>query len=349
MTTIVVSTDVNGSFSVPDGGTNTDTSLTLIGRGTSGYGQIVANNTIQQLQNFASPTAPTTPLVGQLWYNTNNSVIEFYMGSWSAVAQASDLANYAPLAAFNTISAEVTNLMANAVTTATLSNYVTQAELYSGAGATAVSVTAGGTGLTAVGTAGFVLTVNSTATGYTFTDPTTFIPSYANLMRTNQTNVPTVTNTYNLGSSSAMFANMYATTFQGTATSAQYADVAERYESDTVLESGDVVVLGGEKEITLSSTANSEDVFGVISTSPGYMMNSNAGDDTTHPYVALAGRIPVKVLGPVKKGQRLVTSDTPGVAQAAGEDFTTFMVIGRALCTKTSTDIGLVEVVVGVK
>ena len=79
-------------------------------------------------------------------------------------------------------------------------------------------------------------------------------------------------------------------------------------------------------------------------------MNSGAGPDSTHPYIALAGRIPVRVVGKVSKGERLVTSNVPGHAQAAGQTpcAGTF-IVGRALVDKINDDPGVIEAVVGVK
>ena len=130
------------------------------------------------------------------------------------------------------------------------------------------------------------------------------------------------------------------------ATSAQYADLAEIYSSDALYEPGTVVKIGGEAEITQTTSQNDSQVFGVISTDPAYLMNSKA----TGLPVALAGRVPVKVTGLVNKGDRLVSSDTPGVAQAEAAfpaDIRT--VIGRALQSKTEEGLALIEVVVGVK
>jgi hypothetical protein len=154
---------------------------------------------------------------------------------------------------------------------------------------------------------------------------------------------------YDIGSTTAQWNNVYANTFNGTATRAQYADLAERYHADKAMEPGDVVMIGGTKEITKTKEANTPDVFGVVSTEPGLMLNSDAGDDNTHPYVALAGRVPVKVKGPVKKGQRLVASDEPGVAMAAEGMVSVLAVIGRALKNKTTKKVDLVEAVVGAK
>jgi hypothetical protein len=139
--------------------------------------------------------------------------------------------------------------------------------------------------------------------------------------------------------------------FRGTATSAEYADLAERYAADKEYDPGTVVILGGEKEITESTTAASVNVFGIISTAPGFEMNNGAGNDVTHPYVALAGRVPCKVVGIVHKGDRLVTSDITGHARVAHPlelgDYR--RIIGRAITNKETEGSGLVEVVVGVK
>jgi len=130
-----------------------------------------------------------------------------------------------------------------------------------------------------------------------------------------------------------------------TASAAQYADVAERFEADAPMEIGTVVEVGGTAEITEATSEMSQDVFGVISHKPAYMMNSGAGDDETHPFVAMTGRTPVRVVGAVTKGQRLVTSSTKGCARAAqpGESISPFNVIGRALETNTEAGIKLVN------
>ena len=124
-------------------------------------------------------------------------------------------------------------------------------------------------------------------------------------------------------------------------TSAQYADVAERFEADAPMSAGAVVEVGGTAEITESTTDLSDKVFGVISDMPAYAMNAGAGNNESHPFVAMTGRTPVRVLGAVSKGDRLVTSSTKGCARAVavGESITPFNVIGRAL--EGSTDAGI--------
>ena len=153
-------------------------------------------------------------------------------------------------------------------------------------------------------------------------------------------------NTRDLGASGNKWANVYATTFQGVATTAQYADMAEVYSSDADYEAGTVVKLGGDAEITMTTTHADTDVFGVISTSPAYLMNAEAEGLP----VAMTGRVPVKVIGKVSKGERLVSSDVPGLAWALGDDqYDTRAVIGRSLEDKNDGNEGIVEAVVGVK
>ena len=132
----------------------------------------------------------------------------------------------------------------------------------------------------------------------------------------------------------------------GTNISAQYADVAERFEADALLEAGTVVELGGTNEITKVTDELSENVFGVISTRAAYLMNSLAGSDTTHPAVAMTGRVPVNTVGLVRKGDRLVSAGN-GVARAAqAGEATAFNVIGRSLNDKLTTELGVVEAIV---
>lgn len=159
---------------------------------------------------------------------------------------------------------------------------------------------------------------------------------------TSGTSAASVPNTVVLRDGSA---DVYANVFHGIATSARYADVAERYETDVPVLPGDVVIIGGDKEITLSTVANDDAVFGVISTDPAYRMNEDAGSDQTHPFVALVGRVPCKVSGKVRKGQRLVTSDIPGVAMAQADRSNPLAAFARALCDKDDDDISIIEVV----
>ena len=107
-----------------------------------------------------------------------------------------------------------------------------------------------------------------------------------------------------------------------------------------------MVALGGIKEITAAAEELSEDVFGVISTRAAYLMNGAAGSDETHPAVAVNGRVPVRVIGRVNKGDRLVAAGN-GLARAgAKHELSAFNVIGRSLENKTDTGEGTIEAIV---
>jgi len=142
-------------------------------------------------------------------------------------------------------------------------------------------------------------------------------------------------------SGTASLVDIRANVVHAVATSAQYADVAERFEADAPMSTGAVVEVGGDAEITETTSDLSENVFGVISDQPAYAMNAAAGNSETHPFVAMTGRTPVRVTGAVTKGQRLVSSSVKGCARAvaAGESISPFNVIGRAL--ESSTDAGI--------
>ena len=132
---------------------------------------------------------------------------------------------------------------------------------------------------------------------------------------------------------------------EGTATAAQYSDVAERFASDSMYEPGTVVALGGAAEITAVAEEASDEVFGVVSGThqAAFKMNGGAGTDETHPYIAMTGRVDVKVMGPVSKGDRLISSSVAGYARAATKvECTAFNVIGRALNSKQSQGAGSV-------
>ena len=132
---------------------------------------------------------------------------------------------------------------------------------------------------------------------------------------------------------------------EGTATAAQYSDVAERFASDSVYAPGTVVALGGAEEITQVNEEASDEVFGVVSSleQAAFKMNDGAGNNDTHPYIAMTGRVDVKVIGIVNKGDRLISASVPGYARAATKaECTAFNVIGRALTSKTTAGQGSV-------
>ena len=138
--------------------------------------------------------------------------------------------------------------------------------------------------------------------------------------------------------------NFAAGTITATATQAQYADLAEKYEADADYEPGTVLVIGGNAEVTVTEEAGSYKVVGVVSTDPAYLMNSQANGVA----VALRGRVPCKVVGNVNKGDVLVTSDIPGYAMvgAMAHSLSPLQIVGRALESKTDAQPGIIEIIV---
>lgn len=138
--------------------------------------------------------------------------------------------------------------------------------------------------------------------------------------------------------------NLSANYFVGIATAAQYADLAEYYTSDQEYEEGTVLIFGGDAEVTTTTTFEDQRVAGIVTTNPAYVMNSDL--EGTRACVALQGRVPVKVLGMIRKGGLLTTSNTPGYAiSTLNPKIGT--IIGKALESKDTAGEGIIEVAVG--
>jgi hypothetical protein len=135
----------------------------------------------------------------------------------------------------------------------------------------------------------------------------------------------------------------------GSTLNATYADLGERFAADDEYEAGTVMEMGGIAEITAVRDDLSDIVFGVISESAGVTMNSGAGTQSTHPTIAMTGRVPVKVIGKISKGDRLVSAGN-GLARAAKKnEATPFNTVGRSLEDKLTNSEGKVLAAVSVK
>ena len=170
-------------------------------------------------------------------------------------------------------------------------------------------------------------------------------PSFAGLTMTGNILPDNTSNNRNIGSSSQKFNTVYASVFDGTATSAQYADLAENYLADADYEFGTVLVFGGEHEVTTTTNKANAKVAGVVSENPAYLMNSTLDGEFVSA-IALQGRTACKVIGRVEKGDMIVTSSIPGygmVDHSPGVG----TVIGKAVGEKLDDGHGIVEVVVG--
>lgn len=146
------------------------------------------------------------------------------------------------------------------------------------------------------------------------------------------------TSTNNIGSASAWWNSFY-----GTATHALYADLAENYRADRAYIPGTVLMFGGSEEVTVSD-ADTTKVAGVVSTNPAHLMNGALNGTNIVP-LALTGRVPCMVVGPVAKGDLMVSAGW-GYARA-NNSAGVGQVIGKALEDFPSQAKGVIEVVVG--
>jgi hypothetical protein len=484
-------------YTVQDGVVNTQTDLSFIGKGYAGYGEVIAENFLHLMENFANTTAPTKPITGQLWYDTADSRLKIYTGSsfvpsggnvpyqssapstlatgdlwidsdtgqlyyyngatsvlvgppsstgntngfiYDSIADSTDATQNitkwfndgnliaiisedtftprASISGFATIKKGITLTTAIADTkfqgTATdsdaLGGSAASTFLKSNANSTTsgtftvandggvavgvdsdLSITVDATGAivsNAVvntditfkvndgGTTTTVMTIDGAESrvGIGTTTPTTKLQvsgtvtatAFAGALTgavtgdvtgniagsgtsslgtttlggtlTSKAIIPDTDATYDIGSSSKGYNTVHAKS-----TSAQYADLAEIYESDEDYEVGTVVIFGGEKEITVSSIGSDARVAGVISENPAYLMNA----DATGLPVALQGKVKCKVIGQISKGDMLVThSQHPGVART-GTNPAMGTVIGKALEEYNSTEIGTINIVAG--
>ena len=146
----------------------------------------------------------------------------------------------------------------------------------------------------------------------------------------------------NIGLPGRTFGSVYADVFNGVATSAQYADLAENYTADAEYVPGTVLEFGGEFEVTLAQDGTNR-VAGVVTTNPAYLMNSNC-QGTYVAAVALQGRTPCKVKGPIRKGDMLISGENGFARTTQTPQIGT--VIGKALGDFDGTE-GVIEVAVG--
>lgn len=330
---------------VADGTINTSSSVALPGKNYAGYGEYLDENFIRMLENFSSPATsgglPSNsllgaPLQGQLWWDSTNLSLKVYNGSTWKAAGSTTSGSSAPT------SPNVGDLWWDTANS--------QLKVWNGTSWTVIGPSSvGGTGVqaTTITDSGSIThnVITFTIGGSTIailSQDAAFTPGAA-ITGWGGSGLQQIKPGLNLSTAASYL-------FQGgPAANAQYADLAERFAADTEYEPGTVVELGGSAEITSCKQELSENVFGVISTQAAYLMNAEAGSDATHPPVAMAGRVPVKVVGQVAKGNRLVSAGNGRARAAQPGEATPFNVIGRSLADKTDAGEGLVEAVVAVK
>jgi hypothetical protein len=167
-----------------------------------------------------------------------------------------------------------------------------------------------------------------------------------NVIATTSMSLPEITKTGSNGVGNIGSASSYFDTVFAKATSAEYADLAEVYESDAIYEPGTVMIFGGDREVTQCDTAIDTRVAGVISTDPSFVMNTGCSSSTTAT-VALLGKVPVKVSGVVRKGDIMVSAGGGRAQSATGlAHIPTGSVLGKSLENFAGGD-GVIQIVVG--
>jgi hypothetical protein len=147
----------------------------------------------------------------------------------------------------------------------------------------------------------------------------------------------------NIGQVDNRFGTIYAATLNATTNQATYADLAENFLEDADYELGTVLKIGGSVEVTICDEYECEAVIGVVSTNPAYLMNSELKDSVA---IALKGRVPCKVKGPVRKGDILVSSDIAGYAETRRTaTVNPLSVVGRSL-ENFDGNLGIIEILV---
>ena len=394
----IVKSDGTVLTTIADGTINTtSTTLGLPGRNYAGYGQSLDTNFTHLLENFADGNVPSNPIRGQLWYDTNNSILKVCpvdgatASTWLALTSTSSggtttfgavtvTGNIASnnMSVINgitadTISTRLITVTANAtianasVTTANVGTLNTTT-ITTGAQSTSGNITGSWTVNGAVSGNAIVVTGGNLSItgaglgiktdGYYYANGATFNPS-GTYNNGNVFDYLTGANAITQFTGNIAPAKVTTTALSGGGTvsgtwtlganarwQATYADLAERYEADTTYEVGTVVELGGDKEVTAVKTDASNEVFGVVSDSYAYLMNADAGNGSTHPAIALIGRVKVKVVGQLTKGQRLVSAGN-GIARGAKDgEATAFNVVGRSLVNKRTDDTATIEAAV---
>ena len=348
-------------INIQQGVSDNSTSLTLVGKNYPNYGQLLQQDLVNLLQNFAGSGAPTNPVTGQLWYNFGTSVLQIYNGGvWRSIASLTSSTTAPTNGIQGDLWYDSTNQQLNVYTGSTwllVGPTFTSAQQKTTAAALTIPAVGGGSPtVLAFYIANTIIGILSGSSVFVPVTPisgfSTIQPGYntsSNIFGgsgglTVAGNIYTTgSGTYNIGTPSNRWNIVYAT-----ATSAQYADLAENYIVDTITKPHDIMVIGGNEEVTTSTISHDPRVIGVISQNPAYLMNSRISDVGSA--IALTGRVPVRVKGPVNKGDCIVSSDIAGVGEKLDMfKYTPGCIVGKTLDSIDDDSIKLIEVVIGIR
>ena len=368
---IDIQTDANLALPVVDNGKDVGTRM-FFNKGTGDVAALVWKNSTQYLTYYGSGVGNAnttlsgsaslgTMQLGQLLVANNTPSFANATGALQVSGGISTGGNVyvgEHVYAANDISAQGTGIFANirsnanisAATTLTAAGAVTGQSLASNSFATIHTTVVTGGNATVNG-----LAVNTSATIGTTLGVTGAVTAAGGLQNTPIGNttastatfttvrtgnvIPSTANTSTLGNSTTWYSAVYATAVQSF-----YADLAEKYIADQIYDPGTVVIFGGTEEITTTDKLGDTRVAGVISTDPAYLMNMTS----TGLPVALRGKVPVKIVGQVSKGDLLITSDTPGHGTSVGfrTDYASNAVFAKSLVDDRSYDARVIWAVI---
>jgi hypothetical protein len=302
MSYVIYKSDGSLFLTLEDGQLDTsNTSLTLLGKNVINYGQYQNSNAVHMLENFADQESPPNPLTGQLWFDKTSDILrlKLYNGSsWNS------LPNFVYSSTTPTLNSG--DLWWKTDSQELYIRSTSTTVLIAGASITAASATRLATARTINGISfdgSDNITISSTLTNSlvfgTYITGNDFNGSVA-------TTIDVDVGTVNQPVPSKVVArdnngDVWFRVGNGTSTASQYADLAEKYLADKDYEVGTVMMIGGLSEVTQCDQGHR--AVGVVSDNPGFMMNKDLKDGT---YIALKGRVPVKIHGNIKKSQRLI-------------------------------------------
>lgn len=333
------------------------TNLTLTGGSagqvitTNGSGGLSFNDPPSGVTFNASATSPSLPLAGDQWYDTGSDTLYTRINDgtsafWLDISSQPNSFD-ALYVANNTATNNLNVNLSATVNTLTVNTNITAGNISASGLVGGTLSTAAQPNVTSLGNLTIanvdniqidVNTISSTNTNGNIQ----LSPNGTGSVVMTKAVLPNANATLNLGSSTLRWATIY-----GTSTSAQYADLAELYECDAEYEKGSVVILAGSKEITLTAFSHDTRVLGVLSTAPAYLMNDGGQHGIWKP-VAMTGRVPCKVKGPVAKGDVLVASSVVGAAEKLDKSrYEPGCVLGKSLVDHPGDDVKMIEVVIG--